>query len=96
MAIVCLFVHWNDYFLHHIIRKLFLIDSFQLCGLLANNSETSIPEGVCSNLRKTPKRLQLNFPVRGGGTLNVEVIGMLVENFFWKTLKNTQILILNL
>ena len=32
---------------------------------------------------------------RGGGTLNVEVIGMLVGNFFWKTLKNTQILILN-
>ena len=28
-------------------------------------------------------------------TLNVEVIGMLVGNFFWKTLKNTQILILN-
>ena len=27
----------------------------------------------------------------GGGTLNAEVIGMLVENLFWKTLKNTQI-----
>ena len=25
----------------------------------------------------------------GGGTLNVEVIGMLVGNMFWKTLKNT-------
>ena len=23
----------------------------------------------------------------GGGTLNVEVIGMVVRNFFWKTLK---------
>ena len=31
----------------------------------------------------------------GGGTLNVEVIGMLVGNFFWKTLKNTHMLILN-
>ena len=31
----------------------------------------------------------------GGGTLtDVEVIGMLVGIFFWKTLKNTQILIL--
>ena len=27
----------------------------------------------------------------GGGILNAEVIGMLVGNFFWKTLKNTQI-----
>ena len=45
-----------------IIRKLFLIDLFQPCQLLAiNNSETSAIEGVCSNLRKTPKRLQLNF-----------------------------------
>ena len=30
-----------------------------------------------------------------GGTLNAEVIDMLVGNFFLKTLKNTQILILN-
>ena len=30
-----------------------------------------------------------------GGTLNVEVIGMLIGNFFKKTLKSTQILILN-
>ena len=29
-----------------------------------------------------------------GGTLNAEVIGMLVRNLFWKTLKNTQILTL--
>ena len=34
-------------------------------------------------------------PGEGGGTLSVEVIDMFVGNFFWKTLKNTQILILN-
>ena len=33
VAIVCLFVHWIDYFCI-IIHKLFLIDSLQLCALL--------------------------------------------------------------
>ena len=31
----------------------------------------------------------------GGGTLNVKVIGMLVENFYLENPKNTQILILD-
>ena len=44
VAIVCLFVHWIDYFCI-IIRKLSPIDSFQLCGLLGNNSETSVKPG---------------------------------------------------
>ena len=64
-----------------------------------NTYMVSKPLIILQNVRQLPDVLKSPGGRGGGGarllTLNVEVIGMLVGNFFWKTLKNTQILILN-
>ena len=50
VAIVCLFVHWIDYFFHHyslIIPNRLVSDMCASANIQANNSETSVLEGVC-------------------------------------------------